>query len=220
MKISTFSKRLQELLDIKNIKPAELSRLTDINKGNISHYLKGDWQAKQDTIYKIANVFNLNEAWLIGYDVPMYKEATTTAIPENLQGIENIIPVPLGKRIPVIGSIACGTPILAQENIEGYITLNPEDKADFCLLCKGDSMLPRCQNGDLVLIRKQPTVENGEIAAVRIGDEATLKKVYRPAPDQLMLIAENADFPPIVLTKDEINTVSIEGKAIGFIRMF
>lgn len=218
MKTSTFSKRLQELLDIKNIKPAELSRLAEINKGSISHYLKGDWQAKQDTIYKIASVFHLNEAWLMGYDVPMNKD--TSSIPTNLHNIDNIIPVPTGKRIPIIGAIACGTPILAQENIEGYLSINPDDGADFCLICKGDSMLPRCQNGDLVLIRKQPTVENGEIAAVRIGDEATLKKVYRSAPDQLMLIAENSDFPPIVLTKDEINTVSIEGKAIGFVRMF
>ena len=221
MKISSFSKRLQELLDVKNIKPAELSRLTGINKGSISHYLKGDWQAKQDSIYKIANVFNLNEAWLMGYDAPMKKEPVPAPqIPENLKSVDNIIPLPTGKRVPIIGSIACGTPILAQENIEGYLSLNPDDSADFCLICKGDSMLPRCQNGDLVLIRKQPTVDNGEIAAVRIGDEATLKKVYRPAPDELMLIAENSNFPPIVLTKDEINSVSIEGKAIGFIRMF
>lgn len=222
MKNSTFSNRLQELLDIKNIKPSEIAKLTGVHKGNISHYLKGDWQAKQDTIYKIAAAFNLNEAWLMGYDVPMDKDtqAAAPSVPNNLQDIENIIPLPTGKRVPIIGSIACGTPILAQENIEGYLSINPDNSADFCLICKGDSMLPRCQNGDLVLIRKQPTVENGEIAAVRIGDEATLKKVYRPAPDQLMLIAENSDFPPIVLTKDEINTVSIEGKAIGFIRMF
>lgn len=207
----TFGSRLASLRKEKDLSQAELGKLLGVSASTIGMYEKDNRQPSFETEEKIADFFNVDLAYLRGkQDVKSIE----------IFNVPNILPLPTGKRIPVIGSIACGTPILAQENIEGYITLNPEDKADFCLLCKGDSMLPRCQNGDLVLIRKQPTVENGEIAAVRIGDEATLKKVYRPAPDQLMLIAENSDFPPIVLTKDELNTVSIEGKAIGFIRMF
>lgn len=213
-----------ELKDILRIKRTEhkltleeIGNAVGVSKATVKRWESGEIKnLRRDKIAKLAKVLEVSPSLLIG-EMPVDE---ISAIPTHLQNIDNILPLPTGKRIPVIGSIACGTPILAHENVEGYITLNPEDKADFCLLCKGDSMLPRCQNGDLVLIRKQPTVENGEIAAVRIGDEATLKKVYRPAPDQLMLIAENSDFPPIVLTKDELNTVSIEGKAIGFIRMF
>lgn len=213
-----------ELKDILRIKRTEhkltleeIGNAVGVSKATVKRWESGEIKnLRRDKIAKLAKILDVSPSLLIG-DMP---EGNLNEIPESLKCADNIIPVPTGKRVPIIGSIACGTPILAQENIEGYLSINPDNSADFCLICKGDSMLPRCQNGDLVLIRKQPTVENGEIAAVRIGDEATLKKVYRPAPDQLMLIAENSDFPPIVLTKDEINTVTIEGKALGFIRMF
>lgn len=196
----------------------DIAKALGVSPATIYRYEKGDIEkVPGDILEPLAKALETTPAWLMGWEITTPSAYSDTIISKQIQ---NIVPLPTGKRVPIIGSIACGTPILAQENIEGYLSLNPDNAADFCLICKGDSMLPRCQNGDLVLIRKQPTVENGEIAAVRIGDEATLKKVYRPAPDQLMLIAENSDFPPIVLTKDEINTVSIEGKAIGFIRMF
>lgn len=199
-----------------NMSVEEVASKLGKHPATVYRYENGDIENMPTSVLEpIAKVLQTTPADLMGWEKPNILD-----IFANYGSANNIIPLPTGKRVPIIGSIACGTPILAQENIEGYLSLNPDNAADFCLVCKGDSMLPRCQNGDLVLIRKQPTVENGEIAAVRIGDEATLKKVYRPAPDQLMLIAENSDFPPIVLTKDEINTVSIEGKAIGFIRMF
>lgn len=213
-----------ELKDILRIKRTEhkltleeIGNAVGVSKATVKRWESGEIKnLRRDKIAKLAKILDVSPSLLIG-DMP---EENLNEIPESLKDVDNIIPLPTGKRVPIIGSIACGSPILAQENIEGYLSVNPDNSADFCLICKGDSMLPRCQNGDLVLIRKQSTVDNGEIAAVRIGEEATLKKVYRPAPDQLMLIAENSDFPPIVLTKDEINTVSIEGKAIGFIRMF
>ena len=210
---TTFGSRLASLRKEKDLSQAELGKLLGVAASTIGMYEKDNRQPNFEVEEKIADFFNVDLAYLRG---KQDQKTLTSTTPD----ISGIVPLPTGKRVPIIGSRACGTPILAQENIDGYLSINPDDSADFCLICKGDSMLPRCQNGDLVLIRKQPTVENGEIAAVRIGDEATLKKVYRPAPDQLMLIAENSDFPPIVLTKEEINTVSIEGKAIGFIRMF
>ena len=195
----------------------EIAKFLGVSPATVYRYEKGDIEKVPGEILEpLAKILETTPSWLMGWDESSNKQELSTM----LSDVKNIIPLPTGKRVPIIGTIACGTPILAQENIDGYLSVNPDDSADFCLVCKGDSMLPRCQNGDLVLIRKQPTVENGEIAAVRIGDEATLKKVYRPAPDQLMLIAENSDFPPIVLTKEEINTVSIEGKAIGFVRIF
>ena len=120
-------------------------------------------------------------------------------------------------KVPRVGRIACGQPILAEENIEDYDSIPSSWHAAFTLLCIGDSMAPRIQDGDLVAIRKQPEVENGEIAAVRIDDEATLKRVYL-YPDRMVLQPENQAYAPIVLVGDEINTVAIEGKAVGLCR--
>lgn len=137
--------------------------------------------------------------------------AKSKAIPKGF------IPLPDTKTIPVIGSIACGTPILAQENIERYISVSSLWKADFALICKGDSMSPTIQDGDLVCIRSQPNVENGQIAAVLIDDEATLKHFYRRG-DTVILHPENPRFAPMTYTKEEINDLHIEGVAVGICR--
>lgn len=124
-------------------------------------------------------------------------------------------PPPTVKR-PLVGRIACGQPILAEENIEDYLDVPAEKHIDFCLECVGDSMIEAgIQDGDIAYIRKQPTVENGQIAAVRIGDEATLKRVYR-TPETLTLMPANGSYAPLVFTREEINTVCIEGKMVGF----
>lgn len=126
-------------------------------------------------------------------------------------------PMPEMVRVPRVGYIACGQPILAEQNIEDYDSVPASWRADFTLVCEGDSMLPHINNGDLVAIRRQPSVENGEIAAVRIDDEATLKYVYRSA-DKLVLQPANAAFEPLVLIGEDMNSVCIEGKAVGFCR--
>lgn len=126
-------------------------------------------------------------------------------------------PMPNMAFVPRIGRIACGSPILAEQNVENYDSVPSSWHADFTLICAGESMMPRIHDGDLVAIRRQPVVENGEIAAVRIDDEATLKRVYS-YPDRLVLQPENPAFAPIVLIGEEINSVSIEGKAVGFCR--
>ena len=88
--------------------------------------------------------------------------------------------------VPRVGEIACGEPILAEQNIETYDCVPKLWRADFTLACHGDSMEPCIKDGDVVAVRRTPNVENGEIAAVRIDDEATLKHVYR-YPDRLVL---------------------------------
>lgn len=132
------------------------------------------------------------------------------------------LPYKEGRTVPLIGSIACGTPILADENIEKEIMLPEDISADFCLRCKGDSMInARIYDGDIVFIRKQPIVENGEIAAVLIDEmadvsEATLKRVYI-YEDKIMLIAENPAYPPMVYSNEDMNSVRIAGKAVAFL---
>lgn len=125
-------------------------------------------------------------------------------------------PVPSLHKIPVLGSIACGAPILAQEHIEGYTGIPEDIHADFALVCKGDSMVgARIFDGDMVYIRQQETVENGEIAAVLIDGEATLKRV-RCYGDRISLEPENPQYRPIILWDEEMNRVRILGKAIAF----
>ena len=120
--------------------------------------------------------------------------------------------------VPLIGSIACGTPILAEENIKQYIGIPAAWRADFALECHGDSMAPKICDGDIVCIRKQSEVETGQIAAVRIGEEATLKHFYRQG-DVVQLIAENsAVCPPMVYSGRQLEEIQIEGLAVGFCR--
>lgn len=143
--------------------------------------------------------------------------------PAQLMGISsthdlppNIIPMPEMRKIPLIGTIACGTPILAEEHIEEYIDIPKHINADFALTCKGDSMInARIFDGDTVYIRQQDTVENGEIAAVLIDGEATLKKV-KFYPDRIILEPQNPMRDPQVFRNEEMNNIRILGKAVAF----
>ena len=120
------------------------------------------------------------------------------------------------RKIPLVGTIACGEPILAEENIEEYVGIPKHIKADFALICKGDSMInARIFDGDVVYIRQQDTVENGEIAAVLIDNEATLKRV-RLFDDHISLEPENPMYKPFVYWNEEMNSVRILGKAVAF----
>lgn len=126
-------------------------------------------------------------------------------------------PLPAMTEVPLVGRIACGTPITAEENVERMVCVPSKWHATFTLTCEGTSMEPRIHDGDLVAIRSQPTVENGEVAAVRIDGEATLKRVYLHQ-SFVELRAENPAFESIILAKEEMNTVAIEGKAVGLCR--
>ncbi len=124
--------------------------------------------------------------------------------------------MPKTSKVPLVGAIACGEPILAAENIEGEVDVPERIHADFALRCKGDSMInARIHDGDIVYIRQQPAVNNGEIAAVLIGDEATLKRVY-VYEDHVVLQPENPSYEPLVYFGEAMSTVRILGKAVGF----
>ena len=128
-----------------------------------------------------------------------------------------IMPVEV-KRLPILGAIACGEPIYADEEHESFAAVDSSLDADFCLRAKGDSMTgARIFDGDIVFIRAQDSVDNGEIAAVIIDDEATLKRVYYyPEDEKLILSPENATYAPLVFIKEELNSIKIIGKAVAF----
>ena len=210
-KVATFARRLREGLDVREMTQAELAKCSGVSKSSISRYIKGDWEGKQSAVYELAKALGVTEAWLMGYDVPMENDASL-AVPAGFE------PLPEMTTVPLVGNIACGTPITAEENVIARIGVPAAWKADFALVCHGDSMAPKIQDGDVVCIRKQPVVENGEVAAVRIGEEATLKHFYRDG-DQVTLLPDNpAACAPLVYRGEELNQIAIEGKAVGLCR--
>lgn len=188
----------QELADLVGYKSRSSINKIELGKNDIL----------QSTIKKIASVLNCTPSYLMGGadnsvdfpDVP-----------------SNIIPIPNMHKIPLLGTIACGEPLLAEENLDGYVEMPENVHADFCLRCNGDSMVgARIKDGDVVFIRQQPEVENGEIAAVIIDDEATLKRVYLSA-DKIILQPENPRYEPFVYVGEELSQIRIIGKAVAFI---
>lgn len=158
----------------------------------------------------IAQYFNVPIKDLLDFEQKNKATDYFSSLPGNVMPIPNMIDIPL------VGTIACGAPITAEENIDGYIRVPASSNADFALTCKGDSMInARIMDGDIVFIRQQPDVENGEIAAVLIGDEATLKRVYK-MENQIMLMAENTAYQPMVYSGEALNEVRILGKAVYF----
>lgn len=163
---------------------------------------------RRDKIVKLAQALHTTPGYLMGWEND--DESTLSMLPTN------IIPMPEMRKIPLVGTIACGEPILAEENIEDYVSIPKELPGDFALTCKGDSMInARIFDGDIVYIRQQESVENGEIAAVLIDNEATLKRV-KLYGDHISLEPENPQYRPIVLWGDDMNTVRILGKAVAF----
>ena len=194
------------------MKQSELCRLTGIPKSAMSQYIKGSFEPKQDRIYKIAQALNVSEAWLMGFDVPMRKSTyKESSIPDGF------LPLPSTVKRPRLGVISCGDPIMSEENFDGYDDVPDHINCDFTLICEGDSMIgARICDGDTVYIKQQPTVENGQIAAVLIdGTEKLLKRVYI-TEDSIVLQAENPAYPPRSFFKEDMNRVSIIGKAVGF----
>ncbi len=177
----------------------------------------------------IAEALNISRATLYRYESHEIEKLPISII-EPLAEILQMTPTELmgwdrygdssNRTVPLLGSIACGLPITAEENIEDYVAAPIGCNANFALRCKGDSMInARICDGDIVFIRSQPDCENGEIAAVLIGDEATLKRVYK-YPDAITLMPENSAYPPLVYRNEEMNDIKILGKAVGFVSYF
>lgn len=177
------------------------------DKSSISKIENGKADIPQSKIAAFADALKTTPAYLMGWEE---QPAPASPIPPGF------IPVPKMRKVPLVGSIACGTPILAQQNIDGSVDAPEDIRCDFALRCKGDSMIDAgIHDGDAVYIRIQPEVENGEIAAVRIGEEATLKRVYYDGTT-LTLMPANASFAPMVYTGPQLDDVHIEGRVVGW----
>ena len=220
MKKFKTSDRLKQLMKEQKLKQVDILNLckpycdkynVKLAKNDLSQYVSGKVQPGSDKLSILGMALGVSETWLMGYDVP---RVTSSAFSSKLP--DNIIAFPKMKKIPLLGTIACGEPILAEENIDAYISVDENSDAAFALKCKGDSMITaRIFDGDVVYIRPQPDVENGEIAAVLIDNEATLKKVYK-AKNKLTLSPCNPMYEDMVYTDEQLNQIKILGKAVAF----
>ncbi len=186
----TFAKRLRQLREEQGLSQSALASKVGLSKSSINMYERGEREPGFAALTAFAELFSIDIDTLLGGS-------------------------PSPKKLKVLGEIACGEPIFTnqEESIFGGA-----EQADFCLRAKGDSMIgARIADGDLVFIRRQPTVENGEIAAVVIDDTATLKRVYYyPEEQKLSLNAENPRYAPLIYVGEELDHIRILGKAIGF----
>ena len=204
--MSELSRRiLQRRLELGLSQEELAQRMGYRSKSSITKLEKGVNDIPQAKLEELAAALETTPAWLMGLE-------NTAFVPPGFE------PLPEMVRVPLVGSIACGTPITAEQNIECYIGVPAAWHADFALTCHGSSMAPTICDGDIVCIRCQPEVEQGEIAAVRIGDEATLKHFHRQG-DTVMLLADNAAVcPPMIYAGPQLNEIQIEGRAVGFCR--
>ena len=209
--IHTFTDRLRTAMDLRGTRAIDLARNTGLSKARISQYTNGIYVPKADAMHKLARALDVADLWLEGYDVPMERNASSVPNYPDIFPIER-------RRIPVLGEIACGTPILTDEQHDSFVMSGTNLDADFCLRAKGDSMIgARIQDGDIVFIKKSDMVANGEIAAVVIEDEATLKRVYYyPEKSKLILTPENPKYEPLVFMGPELDEIHILGKAVAF----
>ena len=215
--MAKIAERLKTALEIRDISQSELSRKTGIGKSSISTYLTGEYEPKQKNIYKMALALNVNEAWLMGAEVPMERQETAASHIQNPIAA-NISPLPAMKEWQVLGATACGKP-LRWELLDETILAPADIKADIVFRCVGDSMInARIFDGDAVFIHLQPEVENGQIAVVRIGDEYTLKRVY-VFDDYVELRAENPTVKTILLRGPalEPDNYEVVGLAVAFL---
>lgn len=212
--MANFGSILKNLRLSRNITQGELAAKLGISRSAVGMYETGGREPDFEMMEAIADIFNVDMDYLMGRSQVERKHPIT---PPNSEIPPGFQPMPEMDIVPLVGRIACGTPITAEENIERMVCVPSKWHATFTLTCEGTSMEPRIHDGDLVAIRSQPTVENGEVAAVRIDGEATLKRVYLHQ-GFIELRAENPAFESIILTKEEMNTVTIEGKAVGLCR--
>lgn len=217
----TTADRLKQIMAERGIRQADILRLCQpyvnkfrikIGSNDLSQYVTGKVEPGQTKLFILAKALRVNEAWLMGFDV----DRTYAHDDEPLDFDRDQIRSIRVKKFPMLGDIACGNPIVANREYETFVEANASIKADFCLTAKGDSMInARIFDGDVVFIKEQPTVKNGEIAAVVIENEVTLKRVYL-YNNRVELRPENPTYPVLNFEGDQLETVRIIGKAVAF----
>ena len=197
-----FGETLHNLRRSKKLTQTQLADIIKVSRASIAKYETCGVIPSIDIQKRIADLFNVSLDMLMG----------RKSEPQQIEKTEF-------HRVPLLGEIACGVPILAQQNIEEYVNAADNITCDFCLRCKGDSMSPTLNDGDLVFIRQQPDVYDGQIAAVQIDNEATLKHLYHlPNHTGIQLASDNAKYAPMLYTQDNCSEIVVLGLAVAYQR--
>ncbi len=199
----TIGQRIKHKRSVLNLTLEDVAKRIGTSKQTIQRYETGViTNIPSDKIEALASALNTTPSYIMGWD--------------EMPSASNILPLPETKMIPLLGTIACGEPITAVENVDDYLAIDKSIAADFALRCKGDSMInARIFDGDLVYIAQHKEVRNGDIAAVLIGDEATLKKVHF-YENKLVLSPANPMYDDLVYTGEKLEEIKILGKAVAF----
>lgn len=202
------AQKIKDLRISQNLTLEQVANEVGVGKSTVRKWETGMIaNMRRDKIASLAKALHTTPAYLMGWIDEPHREITV----DNLFRIET-------KQFPLLGNIACGEPIFAEQNFEAYVEAGANVHADFCLRAKGDSMIgARIQDGDIVFIKKQEMVDDGEIAAVLIEDEATLKRVYYDEEaGVLQLFAENPQYKTMRFSGEELDHIRIIGKAVAF----
>lgn len=205
--MSIFGDKLRRLREENGLSQEELGAKLGTSRQVISRYETSQRSPKISVVVRLAAA--------LGVPLDYFNEENSVA--HAIKNADSILQIETYK-LPLLGDIACGKPIYADEDFESYIEVSTDISADFALRAKGDSMTgARIYDGDIVFVRQQPTVDSGDIAVVIIDDEATLKRVYWLRDGSIELRAENPSYPPIhVGGENEYRSIHILGKAIAF----
>lgn len=213
MKKSSTAERLKQIMEERGLRQVDILTAAKpfteqygikLTKSDLSQYVSGKVEPNQPKLFILAEILRVSESWLMGYDVSRERQSPP-AYP-------NIHPVAV-KSFPLFDGIAAGEPILMPDGIDAYVDADEPIRADFALKVHGDSMEPLIQDGSIVFVRSQPTVETGQIAVVAIDSDATLKRFYRSG-DTITLVAENPRYPPMVFTAESGKEIRILGRAV------
>lgn len=212
-KVTTFKERFSELFDESEQTTAELAARLHVSKQTLSAWRLGVRSPKEPTIIAIARYFNVDEMWLMGFNVEKEAKHPQSALPAD------IVPIKMAQiyRLPILGAVAAGEPVY-EEEFYGVGVDSPV-KADYALRIKGDSMEPLYLDGDIVFIRKIDAVREGTIAVVLVDNEVCLKRVYFVS-NGVQLISENPRYPPMICTVPEHDNIRVMGIVVGYTRMY
>lgn len=210
--------RLKELRTEKGMSMRELAEICETSKSAIGMYEKGKRSPKYETMEAIADTFNVDIDYLLGKSDIRNRFVHSLGVFSVATSLSNGSLRPITKKkLPLLGNVACGEPIFASEDHESYIEASGDLDADFCLTAKGDSMInARIFDGDILFAKTQSAVDDGEIAVVLIGDEATVKRVYYDRENNVItLVPENPLYKPMRYTGSELDQIRILGKVLA-----
>jgi len=221
--MSTIGKKIQQRRKDLGLTQEELAtRMGYKSKSTINKIELGKNDIPQSKIVRFAEALNTSPSYLMGWEEDP-NESRQTRFEHSLGAfslassiLAELRPV-TKKRLPVLGNVACGEPIFANEEHETYIEADADVRADFCLTAKGDSMInARIFDGDILFVKSQDTVDDGEIAVVLIDNEATVKRVYYDKENNIItLVPENPTYKPLRYTGEQLNQIRILGKVIS-----